>query len=359
MEQANIPAPEVTSGPGYSTVYALYLHTTAWLLRKAVASMTGVGSLFDKHVCVDTPGLGEGHVKCSVCIPRKIKEPQNSLPLVLVIEGGGFILGQPTDGEHIDRLMSDNLQAVVVSVDYAKSPRYPFPHALLQLYQVLKWCLSSDAASTLRVTIDPTRVAIMGNSAGGNLTASLSLLTAFTEGPCNRFRDDLPKNYRQVAQVLLYPSTACNRLYRTRLTSAGPEVQAKSLPVWVAELMEASYLPPYVEKEQIFVAPLLITSYLLRELQPQVAPAACYVAGLDCLKDEAVQYCRKLENAGVNACLKEYPEAVHGFSHYKEGSKDFRKGDVGDCWESICRFLEGAFSVDMDRASDRRLHVRG
>lgn len=238
------------------------------------------------------------------------------------------------------------LNAVVVSVDYAKSPRYPFPHALLQLHRTLQWFLSPKAESTLGVPIDPTRVAIMGNSAGGNLTAALTILNAFTSGPCKKFRDGLPSNYRQVAQVLLYPSTACNQLYRTRFANASPEAQTESLPTWMAELMEACYLPPGVNKDQIFVAPLLADQLLLKELQPNIAPVACYVAGRDCLKGEAVQYCRKLEEAGVGVKLKEFPEAIHGFSHYKEDNKKFRKQDVEDCWDDILAFLGRAFDGD-------------
>ncbi|KAF2742825.1 Alpha/beta hydrolase fold-3 [Sporormia fimetaria CBS 119925] len=248
-----------------------------------------------------------------------------------------MIYSKPT---HTDAVQ---LNAAVVSVDYAKSPEYPFPHALLQAYTVLQWCLSSSGTTQLGVAIDRRRVAVMGNSAGGNLTASLTLLNAFTKGPCKQFRDGLPKDFRQVAQVLLYPSVACNQLYRVRMANASPQAQAKSLPVWMAEMMEACYLPPGIEKDQIFIAPLLASSSLLKELQPKVPPVSCHVAGLDCLQDEAVQYCRHLEMAGVQVELKEYPEANHGFSHYKEDNKEFCKQDVEECWESVLGFLERAF----------------
>lgn len=242
--------------------------------------------------------------------------------------------------------MAVQLCAIVLSVDYAKSPRYPYPHALLQLYQVLKWCFSSGAAKELGVTVDPSRVAIMGNSAGGNLTAALSLLTAFVKGPCAHFRTDLPKDYCQVAQILLYPSVGCDQLYRSRFARANLETQAESLPVWVAEMMEASYLPPMIDKKQIFIAPLLATPQLLEEIRQNIPPLSCYIAGLDCLKHEAVQYCRKIKAAGVKVTLKEYTQAIHGFSHYPENSEKFRKDDVEDCWNSISQVLEQAFRFD-------------
>ncbi|OAL42911.1 alpha/beta-hydrolase [Pyrenochaeta sp. DS3sAY3a] len=345
MRQTDIQAPQLTRGSGYSLLYSLYLHCVAYLLRQAVTLFTGTGSLFTKHGYIDTPGLGNGRVKYAVCIPKHFEQPGKSLPIILVFEGGGFILGQPSDGERNDRLLSEELNAVVLSVEYAKSPRYPFPHALLQVYQVLQWCLSPGGESELGVAIDPSRVAFLGNSAGGNLAASLSLLTAFKTGPCAKFRDGLPKTYRQVAQVLLYPSTACHQLYRLRFANSPSEVQAQSIPVWVAELMEGSYLPPVVDKRQIFIGPLLADVELLEELRSNIAPVACFLAGLDCLRGEAMQYCQKLEEAGVQVRVKEYAEAIHGFSHYPEGHKKYRKNDVVDCWEGILRFLEKSFTA--------------
>jgi acetyl esterase len=207
----------------------------------------------------------------------------------------------------------------------------------------LQWCFSPPAYKELGVTIDPTRVAILGNSAGGNLAAALSLLISFTSGPCAKFREDLPREFRQVAQVLLYPSLACNELYRVRFNSADEETRAASLPVWLAEVMEACYLPPGVDKEQIFVAPLLARSELVVELRENIAPVLCYVAGRDCLKIETIRYCRKLEAAGVKVETKQFVEAVHGFSHLKEGDGSFRKSDVEDCWEGIVNYLREAF----------------
>lgn len=114
----------------------------------------------------------------------------------------------------------------------------------------------------------------------------------------------------------------------------------------MAELMEACYLPPYVGKESIFVAPLLADVSLIKTLQPRLAPVACYTAGMDCLAGEAVLFSERLKEAGVPVEAKDYPKAQHGFSHYKEGSKEYRKNDVEDCWTSIIGFLGKAFRDD-------------
>lgn len=110
-------APQIkTDGAAYGFLYTCYLHSVSWLLRKSVAAMTGTGDLFDKQFTVPTPGLGEGKVRISVCLPKTplIREQGCSpVPVVLVAEGGGFVLGQPSDGEHIDRMLSDEVISIL------------------------------------------------------------------------------------------------------------------------------------------------------------------------------------------------------------------------------------------------------
>ncbi|KAK5944701.1 hypothetical protein PMZ80_001901 [Knufia obscura] len=341
MAQDAIQEPKVKPGPNRAVLQALYLHVGASLLRNLVWLMSGDGKDFDDIVTIKTPGLGDGQVRIAICRPHGARSMQKGerTPLVMVLEGGGFVLGQPEDGQKHDRKIAEETGAVVISIDYAKAPRHPYPHALLQIYEVLKWAFT-PAAQSQGLDIDPRRVAVMGNSAGGNLTAALSLLLSFSNGPCARFRNALPNDFRQVKQILIYPSVECNALYRTRFQRAEAAVQAKSLPVGIAELMESSYLPPHIDKEQIFIAPLLTESGLLKELKP--ASALVLTAGLDCLKKEADVYARKLREAGVNVEEHDYPEAIHGFSHYTKG-KDFRVVDVEDCWKRIAGVLTDAF----------------
>lgn len=77
--------------------------------------MSGDGSDFDKIICVDTPGLGSGQVRCAVCLPPVFGLPcENQLrPLLLVFEGGGFILGQPEDGQLHDRRLANEVSLLV------------------------------------------------------------------------------------------------------------------------------------------------------------------------------------------------------------------------------------------------------
>lgn len=109
MKQTEVPPPEISTGSGYPLYYSIYLHGTAYLLRKATAWYTGTGELFTKYGFVDTPGLGEGRVKFAWCLPEGHDQNMASLPLVLDIEGGGFVLGQPSDGERHNRFLCDKV----------------------------------------------------------------------------------------------------------------------------------------------------------------------------------------------------------------------------------------------------------
>lgn len=114
MNLSTIQVPKVSDGVRYSRLYALYLHSTAALLRTAVSYFNGAHNGFDKDLVLNTPGLGNGTVSISVCLPPSYKDEsvtkiQTSSPLVLVLEGGGFVLGQPKDGKENDRLVANEV----------------------------------------------------------------------------------------------------------------------------------------------------------------------------------------------------------------------------------------------------------
>lgn len=228
-----------------------------------------------------------------------------------------------------------------MSVDYAKAPRHPYPHALLQLTETLIWATTCpELPAIIGFAIEPSRVVVMGNSAGGNLVTALTLLTSFTSGPCSIFRSRLPKSFRLAGQILLYPSLACDRPYLDRYNSAEEAVRAASLPVWAASLMEASYLPPYIEKNQIFIAPVNSSVDLLQSLQ--LPPTLCVKAGQDCLKLEAEEYVGKLRSANAKLLMLDFPTATHGFSHHRTDYEEERT----QCWEQVHTFLKECFCIE-------------
>src|SRR3954453_22555488 len=98
MEQLKVQPPVVTYGKrGYSFPYAIYLHVTAALLRNLVSYTSGPHEGFDKDLFIDTPGLGNGKAKSFICLPDNYDSKPKSV--ILVLEGGGFVLGEPKDGK--------------------------------------------------------------------------------------------------------------------------------------------------------------------------------------------------------------------------------------------------------------------
>ncbi|KAM0080352.1 hypothetical protein ACKRZS_007496 [Fusarium odoratissimum] len=231
--------------------------------------------------------------------------------------------------------------AIVMSIDYAKAPRYPYPHALLQSYEALRWALSSPAARE-GMNVDSRRVAIGGNSAGGNLTAALSLLLSFRSGPCSMFREGLPQDFKQVLQLMLYPSLELRLPYDLRLARSTIDAQKHSLPAWMSRAMEQSYLPPGICKDEIFVSPIAASVELLRELD--VPPAILFTGSLDCLKEEGFCYAQNLTKSGKEVTFHEFEGGTHGFSvKPQEGSAEAQIM-YEECWARICHSLRDAFS---------------
>ncbi|KAK2741420.1 hypothetical protein FQN55_008336 [Onygenales sp. PD_40] len=346
MDPTTIPPPRLADEKSkktksYSLLYSSYLHIGAVLFRLLIKAVSpGTGKLFDKWVTVDTPGLGEGKVQCALCFPRSREEQaagdgasKATLPLLLVADGGGFISGQPRDGEKGDRLLADKVDKLHRARRRVREiPHLPLPPRPPPTIHRPKM-VPSPAAAAQGISVDPSRIAVMGNSAGGNLVTALSLLLSFRSGDCAAFRNELPLSFRMCLQVLLYPNVEGNLPYSARYGRASKEVQQASLPIWLMEMMEGSYMPPYVDKEQIFTAPLNADVSLLRRLE--LPEAVVVTAGLDALKEEGGRYAAKLEEAGVKVVFREFAEANHGFTVFSETNKGYRKEDVEGCWELV------------------------
>ncbi|KAH7255120.1 alpha/beta hydrolase fold-domain-containing protein [Fusarium redolens] len=340
-EQGRVSIPTVKDGQEWPFLFRIYLSCVTWTLRKLIAYLTGPNEGHDLEVKISTPGLGAGYVICNVWLPRPVDEIQTKHPLVLVLEGGGFVLGHPKDGRLNNRRIVEQTGAIVMSVDYAKAPRYPYPHALLQAYGALQWALTCSAAHE-GIHIDPRRVAIGGNSAGGNLTAALSLLVSFRSGPCSIFRKGLPLAFKQVLHFMLYPSLELCLPYDLRLARSTIGAQKESLPAWMAMAMERSYLPPKVCKDDIFVSPVAAGVDLLRELD--VPPAVLFTGSLDCLKEEGFSYAQNLAKSGKEVIFHEFQGGTHGFSNKPKERTSGAQIIYEECWSRICHSLRDAFS---------------
>jgi acetyl esterase len=209
-----------------------------------------------------------------------------TLPLLFYTHGGGWVLGDTITHERLVRELAEGVNAVVVFVDYINSPAAKYPTQNEQAYAALLYAV--EHAQELR--IDPTRIAIVGDSVGGNMAAVLTLLAKERGGPRIRF------------QVLFYPVTD----YRTDNTSYrkfanGPWLTAQTMQ-WMFDLQG------YKGDEGSAAFPLRATVEQLRGL-----PDALIITDDDILQDEGEAYAAKLGQAGVRVTAVRYNQTIHDF----------------------------------------------
>ena len=211
---------------------------------------------------------------------------QETLPLVLYTHGGGWVLGDTITHERLVRELAEGVNATVVFVDYINSPYARYPTQNEQAYASLLYAV--EHARELR--IDPSRVAIVGDSVGGNMAAVVTLLAKERRGPRIRF------------QVLFYPVVD----YRTSNASYqrfadGPWLTARSMQ-WMFDLQG------FKGDEGSSAFPLRATVDQLRGL-----PDALIITDDDILQDEGEAYAAKLGQAGVRVTAVRYNQTLHDF----------------------------------------------
>jgi acetyl esterase/lipase len=233
---------------------------------------------------------------------RQDKQPHSAG--LLWIHGGGLVLGNATaDTEFLEPILR-GLNIVVVSVEYRLPPQHPYPQPLDDCYAALLWM--HEHADELG--IDPRRIAVGGGSAGAGLAAAL-VQRAYDEG-----------RVRPVFQALMYPMIDD----RTTLTSND---DGRGKFVWTQDenlFGWKSYLgrTPRTDDERPYAAASR------RKDLSGLPPAWIGVGDLDLFYDEDVEYCRRLQSAGVSCQLYLVPHAYHGFNLLAKkapGSIDFNE----------------------------------
>ena len=211
------------------------------------------------------------------------------LPVVFHSHGGGWILGDKDTHERLDRELANAAQAVVVFVDYTPAPDAHYPVQNEQAYAALQWAIANAA----QIGADPARVALVGDSVGGNMTAALTLMAKERGGP------------QIAAQVLFYPVTNASLDTGTYQRYAdGPWLTREAMR-WFWD----SYLPDKERRPEITASPLQATLDQLRGLPP-----ALIINGEhDVLRDEGEAYARKLTQAGVPVTQVRYAGTIHDF----------------------------------------------
>ncbi|MFC3897924.1 alpha/beta hydrolase [Lentzea rhizosphaerae] len=224
-------------------------------------------------------------------VPVRIYTPANleaPVPGLVYIHGGGFVLGDlDMFHAHVLRL-ADELGIVIVSVDYRLAPEHPFPAPVEDCYAALKWV----AAKAEELGIDPARIGVGGESAGGGLTAGTVLLARDRGGP------ELCFQYLGIPELDDRLDTESMRDY-------------VDTPLWNrpnAIFSWASYLGAEPGDVSPYAAPARATD--LAGLPPAFVTTCQY----DPLRDEGIEYARRLAHAGVPTELRHYPATFHGSS---------------------------------------------
>lgn len=217
---------------------------------------------------------------------RPLDREGDRLPTVVFLHGGGWVIGDLDTHDDHARLVCAQAGAVVVSVAYRLAPEAPFPRAYDDALAATRWC----GRRLAELGGDPDRLAIAGDSAGGNLAAAVALACR-ADGP------------RLAAQLLLYPAVDLLGDYPSRVDNAQGYFLTADDMVWFAE----QYLPDQSAAADPRVSPLLAGNLA------GVAPAVIGVAEFDPLRDEGVAYASALRAAGVPVVLREFPGLVHGF----------------------------------------------
>jgi len=216
--------------------------------------------------------------------PRGVADPA---PCVLYLHGGAFIKGSLESGDVVAWGVADQAKAIVVSVDYRLAPEHSFPAGLEDCYAAL----SHVAASGSELGVDPRRIAVWGDSAGGNLAAALCLLTRDRGGPAIAAQ---ALNYPCLTDELTAPS------YRTYATSPG-------LATASMESAWDQYLAGGRPTRNPYAAPLKA-----RDLG-RLPPAHIHVAEIDPLADDGRAYAARLGAAGCIVELRSAKRMIHGF----------------------------------------------
>ncbi|MBB2912091.1 acetyl esterase/lipase [Streptosporangium becharense] len=211
------------------------------------------------------------------------------LPVVLYVHGGGWILGNAGTHDRLVRELAVGANAAVVFVEYDRSPEARYPVAIEQAYATAQWITRHGAGEGL----DSARLAVAGDSVGGNMTAALTILA--------RQRGDVTF----VHQSLYYPVTdAAQDTASYREFADGPFLTAKAM-AWFWD----AYAPDPGQRAEITASPLRAS---LEELAG-LPPAFVVVDENDVLRDEGEAYARKLTEAGVVTTSVRYNGIIHDF----------------------------------------------
>ena len=253
--------------------------------REMYRSMQPVSGQPELHLVRDAIATGPAGD-----IPVRIYEagPGDQRPCLVYFHGGGWVIGDLDTHDGVCRKLAQLTDCVVIATHYRLAPEHPNPASLDDCYAAVSWA----AANAEELGIDPTRVAVGGDSAGGNLSACVALRARDSGGPA------------LAVQLLVYPVT--NTTFDT--PSYHENGEGYMLTLDSMEWFWNHYLSgPQNDRSDPLVAPIRAESLT------NLPPACVITAEFDPLRDEGEDYGKRLQEAGVTTMIKRYDGMLHGF----------------------------------------------
>jgi acetyl esterase/lipase len=214
---------------------------------------------------------------------------KGTLPVFMFFHGGGWVLGDYPTHERLVRDLVVGSGAVAVFVNYTPSPEAHYPVAINQAYGATKWV----AEHGKDINVDGKRLAVAGNSVGGNMAAVVSLMAKDKGTPAIKF------------QLLLWPVTDANFETASYNQYAEGHFLTRNMMKWFWD----NYTTDANQRDEIYASPLRATTDQLKGLPP----ALIQTAGADVLRDEGEAYARKLDQAGVPVTAVRYNGMIHDY----------------------------------------------
>lgn len=225
-------------------------------------------------------------VKVHVVRPEGVKE---ILPVFIFIHGGGWVLGDYPTHQRMVRDMVVLSGAVAVFINYTPTPDAAYPQAINEIYAVTKWVAKNGA----EINVDGERMAVVGNSVGGNMTAVTALKAKETGGPDIKL------------QIMFWPIVDANFETESYQLFGQDRFLTTPLMKWMYDM----YIKDPKKRKDIYASPLQASVEQLKGLPPTLIQ----VAENDILRDEGEAYGRKLDKAGVAVTTIRYNGMIHDF----------------------------------------------
>jgi acetyl esterase len=255
-------------------------------LMAELSALGGSGPEVESVENMTVPGQ-DGPIPIRLYRPSGVSPSGGPPPLLVWFHGGGWVIGDLDSADSTARELSAGAGVVVASVDYPLAPEHPYPAGPEAVIAATRW-LAEHAAE---LQVDGTRVAVGGDSAGGNLAALTAIGLRDQGGPDLAF------------QLLVYPATDLLMSYPSvRENGEGYLLTASAIEWFVGH-----YLSNEADAKDPAVSPMYVDDLA------GLPPALLITAEYDPLRDEGEAYAKRLEEAGSDVTLSRYDGQIHGF----------------------------------------------